>query len=63
MVELVLFACLVAQPTHCETFHLPFSSEMLTPACVWQSQIQVAQWSGDHPQWMVRKVSCEMPGA
>jgi hypothetical protein len=63
MVELVLFACLLAQPTRCETFHIPFTGEMFTHACVWQSQIQIAQWAGAHPEWVVKRVSCEMPKA
>ena len=63
MVELVLLACLVAEPTRCDTFRIPFAGEMQQVACVWQSQIRVAQWSGEHPDWVVRKFSCEMPEA
>ena len=63
MVELVVLACLIAQPTHCETFHIPFAGEMVTPACVWQSQIHAAQWAGEHPEWLVKRVSCDMPKA
>ena len=37
--------------------------EMQVPQCVWQSQIQVAQWSGEHPAWVVKKVTCEPPAA
>jgi hypothetical protein len=63
MVELVLLACLIRQPMHCEEFRIPFAGAMMTPQCVWQSQLRAAQWSGDHPLWIVRKVSCEMPKA
>jgi hypothetical protein len=63
MVELVLFACLLKEPTRCETFHLPFEQEMHMVQCMWQSQLQAAQWSGDHPDWTIRKLSCEMPEA
>jgi hypothetical protein len=63
MVELVLMACLIREPSHCEAFRLPFAADMQTPQCVRQSLIQVAQWSGDHPGWMVKKVTCEMPKA
>lgn len=61
MVELVLLACLLKEPDHCETFHLPFEAEMVVPQCVWQSQLRAAQWAADHPDWVIRKVSCEMP--
>jgi hypothetical protein len=63
MVELVLLACLIKQPDHCETFRIPIAAEMQTPQCVWQSQMHVAQWSGNHPDWVVKKISCEMPEA
>ena len=63
MVELVLIACLLKEPKHCEEFHIPFAAEMKTPQCVWQSQMQAAEWAGDHPGWLVRKLSCEMTEA
>ncbi len=63
MVEFVVFACLIAQPKHCESFRIPFSHEMATSACVWQSQIKAAQWAGEHPQWIVKRMSCDMPKA
>jgi len=63
MVELVVIACLLKDLQHCETFHVPFAAEMQVPQCVWQSQIQVAQWSGEHPAWVVKKVTCEPPAA
>jgi hypothetical protein len=25
--------------------------------------MHVAQWSGNHPDWVVKKISCEMPEA
>jgi hypothetical protein len=63
VVELVLLACLIKEPRHCKTFRIPFGTEMQTPQCLWQSQFQVARWAGDHPAWVVKKVSCEMPEA
>ena len=63
MVELVLVACLLKSPERCETFRIPFAAEMPTPQCVWQAQMQVAQWAGANPDWVVRRVRCEMPGA
>lgn len=63
MVELVLLACLIRQPKHCEEFRIPFAAMVATPQCVWQSQLRVAQWSGDHPAWIVRRIRCAMPEA
>jgi hypothetical protein len=63
MVELVLVACLLKTPDRCERFTIPFQAELSVPQCVWQSQIQVAHWAGNHPEWQVKRVSCEMPKA
>jgi hypothetical protein len=63
MVELVLLACLLKDPNHCETFRVPFGSEVTTPQCLWQSQLQAARWSAEHPGWVIRKFTCEMPEA
>lgn len=43
MIEFVLLACLLKDPSHCETFRFPFAPEHNMPQCVWQSQIWVAQ--------------------
>lgn len=63
MVELVLLACLLKAPEQCETFRLPFAEEMVLPQCVWQSQMTAAAWAAEHPAWVIRKFTCEMPGA
>lgn len=63
LVELVLLACLVKDPSHCETFHVPFAERMNPVACVWQSQFRAAEWAGHHPDWKVRRFTCQMPGA
>ncbi len=61
MVELVLLACLLQEPKQCETFRLPFAEEMVVPQCVWQSQLRAAAWAAEHPNWVIRKFTCEMP--
>jgi hypothetical protein len=58
MVQLVLLACLVANPSHCESFTIPFQNEMSVGQCVWQSQIRAAEWSADHPNWMIKRMNC-----
>ena len=63
MVELVLLACLLKQPEHCETFRVPFAEELVMPQCVWQSQFKAAEWAATHPGWVIRKFTCEMPQA
>ena len=63
MMELVLLACLIKQPERCETFRIPFMGEVQAPQCVWESQMRVVQWLGEHPDWEVKKFTCEMPEA
>lgn len=61
VVELVILACMTAQPDRCEAFREPFQEQIQMPQCVWQSQLRAAQWAGAHPDWVVKKVSCEAP--
>lgn len=61
LVELVILACLARDPGHCEQFRQPFQAEIQLPQCVFISQFRVAQWAGEHPDWLVRKVSCQAP--
>ena len=63
MFELVLFACLLKDPHHCESFRLPFSYEMQAPQCVWQSQMKAAQWVASIRTGSSASSACEMPRA
>ena len=63
MVELVLIACLLKEPQRCESFRLPFAAAMQMPQCVWRAQFTAAEWAGEHPDWVIKKFSCEMPKA
>ncbi|MEK0083093.1 hypothetical protein [Benzoatithermus flavus] len=63
MVELVLLACLLKNPQHCETFHVPFLEEMQLPQCVWRAQFRAAEWVAQHPDWALKKFTCELPKA
>jgi hypothetical protein len=63
MVELVILACLLQHPEHCETFTIPFQMPMTEAQCVWRSQMNAAQWVHDHPGWVLKRMSCELPQA
>jgi hypothetical protein len=63
LVELIILACLLKEPQHCEEFHVPFMVEMNVFQCLWQSTIHAAEWASEHPGWSVRKVSCGQPTA
>ena len=63
MAELIIIACLLASPEHCEEFRVPFLEQMNIVQCIWQSQIFAAEWTAEHPGWVLRKVKCGLPRA
>lgn len=63
MVTLIVLACLAANPSHCESFDIPFQSEMSMGQCVWQAQMRAVEWSNDHPDWVIRRFNCGLPPA
>jgi hypothetical protein len=42
---------------------MPFEEEANAVSCVWRAQLRVAQWAGDHPDWLIRRFACELPEA
>ena len=63
LIELVILACLLKDPARCDTFRVPFQPGMSMHQCAWHSQLQAAHWAGEHPEWLIRKFSCALPGA
>jgi hypothetical protein len=60
-VVIVFLACAVGQPDHCEDKHLQFAWQGSLRQCVMAAQPYIAQWIGDHPQWMVRNTTANTP--
>ena len=63
MVQLIVLACLAANPSHCESFTIPFQDPMDVNQCVWQSQVHAAEWSADHPDWVIKRFRCGLQPA
>lgn len=63
MYELIVFACLIAQPAKCEEFQVPFQQPMGAMECMRESQFQLVQWLAEHSEWEIRKWTCTIPGA
>jgi hypothetical protein len=62
MIELIVSACLISDPMHCQDVALKFSHDATSMReCVMSSQIETARWSGDHPEWHVKRMSCARP--
>jgi hypothetical protein len=63
MIELIFAVCMIDQPSHCKDVHLSFDADSVTPQqCMQNGQIAMAQWIGDHPNWIINKWSCSVAG-
>jgi hypothetical protein len=60
-IELIMTVCAVSQPAQCEERHLQFASSMSPTQCVMTAPPYIAQWSGEHPNWIVTRWRCEQP--
>ena len=63
MYELVVIACLMAQPGRCEEFHLPFQQPMGAVQCMVEAQFHLVRWVQEWPGWKVRRWRCGLPRA
>ena len=64
MVELVVLACLMAEPRTCEEFHMPFLRPMAVSECMTKPPtIEVIRWANEHPLWTIKKWTCGPPRA
>jgi len=62
MIEIILTVCAIANPANCEEKYLQFAWEGSLNQCMMGAQPYIAQWIGNHPQWIARKWTCEYPG-
>jgi len=63
MVELVLLACLLKEPSRCEQHYVPTAETAGMMACVLNGQFQLVQWREQHPGWVIRRWTCGAPRA
>ena len=63
MYELVVIACLIAQPAACREVHLPFQQAMGMRACMHEAQFRMVEWVRDRPGWAIRRWRCDLPHA
>lgn len=61
-IEIVMFVCAIAHPEQCEDKHLQFAWQGSLKQCVMAAQPYMAQWIGEHPQWVIKNYHCEFPG-
>ena len=61
-IEIVMLVCAIAQPDRCEDKRLQFAWQGSLKQCVMTAQPYMAQWIGEHPQWVIKNYHCEYPG-
>lgn len=61
--ELLILACLVREPSQCESFHIPFQGPMDLKSCVFRAHLLLGTWIEEHPTWAVRSWRCGAPQA
>jgi hypothetical protein len=62
MVQIIILVCKLAQPELCEEQRIQFAWQGSLQRCTMEAQIYIAQWAGEHPQWLVKNFHCEYPG-
>jgi hypothetical protein len=62
MIELMLVACLLAEPDRCETHQIP-TEPMGIYECVVTGQQYLVRWQEQHPRWLARRWTCGLPRA
>ena len=60
--EIVLLACLSADPSNCVEQRIPYESAGSLKQCVYEAQGVVAQWMSEHTDRFVKKYGCEING-
>jgi hypothetical protein len=63
MYELVIIACLIAHPARCEEFVLPVDGAAGIMQCMREGELELARWSADRPDWVIRRWRCGLPRA
>ena len=61
MIELVITACIVAQPATCRDQHVLSDANVTPMQCLMTAQPTIAQWGAEHPRWFVQRWKCQYP--
>lgn len=61
LVDLIVTVCMIAHPQSCENRHLLFESKGSLRSCMYEAQFYLAQWSGEHPEFSIKRWRCEWP--
>lgn len=63
MIEIAAAVCMLASPERCKDVTLSFEAESVSAyACMSYGQMELAQWSNDHPAWRIARYTCRPAG-
>lgn len=63
MLELIITACLLTEPTKCREESLVYQVDNLTPyQCMMKSPIEIAKWQEYRPRWFAKRWTCRPAG-
>jgi hypothetical protein len=62
IVELIMTVCAASQLSLCEERHLQFAWNGSLRQCTAGAQPYIAQWAGEHPNWVPVRWHCDYPG-
>ena len=61
MVELLIIACLMGDPSRCEEFDLRFAEPTGMKMCMYKAQFRLAEWATTMPNWAIKRWTCGLP--
>jgi hypothetical protein len=61
LIDLVVLACAVLDPSACQEYHVLFESNGSLRSCMMQAPPYLAQWAGEHPAYRIVRWRCAWP--
>jgi hypothetical protein len=61
LIDLILLACSLSNPTACHEYHVMFQSAGSLRACTMRAEPYLAQWIGEHPNFRIARWHCAWP--
>jgi hypothetical protein len=61
LVDLILLACALTNPSACHEYHVLFQSSGSLRSCVMKAEPYLAQWAGEHPGLLIKRWRCAWP--
>jgi hypothetical protein len=62
MIEILVSACLLADPDQCKDVRLHVAAETVTAQqCIKLGQFEIVKWAERNPNWSIKRWSCGRP--